>query len=93
MRRIEALVTGETATIVATVRRCNGFVSPRNPNLAILELQLQDPTGRLRITRYLAGKRFSSPAALKAQQLTRFPAETCLKTSKISNILILMEIN
>ena len=68
MRRIEALVAGETATIVATVRRCNGFVSPRNPNLAILELQLQDPTGRLRITRFLAGKRFSSPAALKAQQ-------------------------
>ena len=30
MRRIEALVSGETATIVATIRRCNGFVSPRN---------------------------------------------------------------
>jgi ATP-dependent DNA helicase RecG len=55
MRRIEALVAGETATIVATIRRCNGFVSPRNPNLAILELQLQDPTGRLKVTRFLAG--------------------------------------
>ena len=42
MRRIEALVSGETATIVATIRRCNGFVSPRNPNLAIIDLQLQD---------------------------------------------------
>ena len=67
-RRIEALVVGETATIVATIRRCNGFVSPRNPNLAILELQLQDPTGRIKVTRFLAGKRFSSPAYLKGQQ-------------------------
>ena len=68
MRRIEALVVGETATLVATVRRCNGFVSPRNPNLAILELQLQDPTGRLKVTRFLAGKRFCSTAYLKGQQ-------------------------
>jgi ATP-dependent DNA helicase RecG len=68
MRRIEALVAGEPATIVATIRRCNGFVSPRNPNLAILELQLQDPTGRLKVTRFLAGKRFSSQAYLKGQQ-------------------------
>ena len=68
MRRIEALVSGESATIVATIRRCNGFVSPRNPNLAIIELQLQDPTGRLRVSRFLAGKRFSSPAYLKGQQ-------------------------
>ena len=67
MRRIEALEAGETATIVACVRRCHGFTSPRNPNLSILELQVQDPTGRLKVTRFLAGKRFSSPAALHAQ--------------------------
>jgi len=67
MRRIEALEPGETATIVASVRRCHGFTSPRNPNLSILELQVQDPTGRLKVTRFLAGKRFSSPAALHAQ--------------------------
>ena len=67
MRRIEALEPGTTATIVATVRRCHGFTSPRNPNLSILELQVQDPTGRLKVTRFLAGKRFSSPAALHTQ--------------------------
>ena len=44
------------------------FVSPRNTNLAIIELQLQDPTGRLKVSRFLAGKRFSSPAYLKGQQ-------------------------
>ena len=50
MRRIEALVSGETATIVATIRRCNGFVSPRNTNLAIIELQLQDPVSYTHLT-------------------------------------------
>ncbi len=66
--RIAALEPGRTATIVATVRRSHAFASPRNPNLAILELQLQDVTGRLRVTRFFAGRRFSSPGWLKAQQ-------------------------
>ena len=67
LRRIDALVPGETATIVATVRRCHGFTSPRNPNLSIIELQLQDPTGRIKVTRFLAGKRFSNPSYLHGQ--------------------------
>tara|TARA_Y100001968_G_scaffold41189_4_gene31306 strand:+ start:8169 stop:10706 length:2538 start_codon:yes stop_codon:yes gene_type:complete len=68
LRRIIELVVGETATIVATVRRCSSFVSPRNPNLSILELQLQDPTGRLKVTRFLAGRRFSNKAYLRIQE-------------------------
>jgi len=67
MKNIDDLVNGETATIVATVRRCKGFTSPRNRNLSILELQLQDQTGRLKLTRFLAGRRFSNPAYLKSQ--------------------------
>ena len=67
LRRIDALVPGETATIVASVRRCHGFTSPRNPNLSIIELQLQDPTGRIKVTRFLAGKRFSNPSYLHGQ--------------------------
>ena len=66
--RISGLEPGRTATIVATVRRTNAFVSPRNPNLAILELQLADPTGRIRVSKFFAGKRFASPAWLKSQQ-------------------------
>ena len=76
LRRIAALQAGETATIVATVRRCHGFTSPRNPNLSILELQLQDPTGRLKVTRFLAGRRFSSPAALHSQTRQYPPGAT-----------------
>lgn len=66
--RIAALEPGRTATIVATVRRSHSFTSPRNPNLSILELQLVDITGRIRISKFFAGKRFSSPGWLKALQ-------------------------
>jgi len=74
--RIDALEPGRTATIVATVRRSHSFTSPRNPNLSILELQLVDPTGRIRISKFFAGKRFSSPAWLKAQQRQYPPGAT-----------------
>ena len=70
--RITALEPGRTATVVATVRRCHAFASPRNPNLSILELHLQDCTGRLRVSRFFAGRRFSAPAWLKGQQ-RQFP--------------------
>lgn len=68
--RIAGLEPGKTATIVATVRRSHSFTSPRNPNLSILELHLADITGRIRVSKFFAGKRFSSPAWLKAQQRT-----------------------
>ncbi|MEB3202057.1 MAG: ATP-dependent DNA helicase RecG [Synechococcus sp.] len=70
--RISGLEPGRTATIVATVRHSHAFTSPRNPNLAILELQLVDCTGRLRVSRFFAGQRFSSPGWLKSQQ-RQFP--------------------
>ena len=72
--RIQALVPGETATVVATVRRVHAFASPKNPNLAILELQLQDPSGRLRISKFMAGKRFTSSGWLHQQQRL-YPSE------------------
>ncbi|MBM5800662.1 MAG: ATP-dependent DNA helicase RecG [Cyanobacteria bacterium K_DeepCast_35m_m2_023] len=80
LKRIQALEPGETATIVATVRRSHGFVSPRNPNLGILKLQLQDPTGRLRVSWFFAGRRFASPGWLAAQQ-RQFPAGATLAVS------------
>jgi len=71
--RIAALEAGRTATVVATVRRCHAFTSPRNPNLSILELQLQDISGRMRVSKFLVGRRFASPGWLKVQQ-RQFPA-------------------
>jgi ATP-dependent DNA helicase RecG len=78
--RIAQLEPGRTATIVATVRRCHAFQSPRNPNLSILELHLQDPTGRLRVSRFFAGRRFASPAWLKSQQRL-YPPGSCVAVS------------
>jgi ATP-dependent DNA helicase RecG len=74
--RIAALEPGRSATIVATVRRCHGFVSPKNPNLAILELQVQDITGKLRVTKFFAGRRFASPQFLRQQQRLYPPGAT-----------------
>jgi ATP-dependent DNA helicase RecG len=66
--RIADLVAGSTATVVATVRRCHTATSAKNPNLSFLELQLQDVTGRLKVSRFFAGRRFASPGWLKSQQ-------------------------
>ncbi len=78
--RIAALEPGRTATVVATVRRCHAFTSPRNPNLSILELQLQDVSGRMRVSRFLVGRRFSSPGWLKVQQ-RQFPVGASVAVS------------
>ncbi|WP_414153517.1 ATP-dependent DNA helicase RecG [Prochlorococcus sp. MIT 1307] len=64
---IKDLKPGKTATLVATVRRCNGFKSPKNKNLSILELHLQDKSGRIKVTRFFAGYRFSHISYLKSQ--------------------------
>jgi ATP-dependent DNA helicase RecG len=74
--RISALEPGRTATLVATVHRSHAFPSPRNPNLAILELHLQDVTGRLRVSRFFAGRRFTAPGWLKSQQRQFAPGAT-----------------
>ena len=78
--RINGLEVGRTATIVASVRRCHAFTSPRNPNLSILELQLADSTGRIRVSRFFAGRRFASPAWLKSQQ-RQFPSGATVAVS------------
>ncbi len=85
LARIGALRAGETATVVATVKRCHAFASPRNPNLSILELQLQDITGRLRVSRFLIGKRFSTPGWLKAQQRQFPPGSTVVASGLVKD--------
>jgi ATP-dependent DNA helicase RecG len=74
--RIAALEPGRTATVVGTVRRSHAFASPRNPNLSILEIHLHDVTGRLRVSRFFAGRRFTTPAWLKSQQRLYPPGAT-----------------
>ncbi|MGC1306929.1 MAG: ATP-dependent DNA helicase RecG [Phormidesmis sp.] len=58
--KIKDLVPGETVTLVATVKRCNCFNSPRNAKLTIFEMTVYDSTSRLKISRFLAGTHFRS---------------------------------
>ena len=80
LARINGLKPGTTATIVATVRRSHAFASPRNPNLSIVELHLVDCTGRIKVTRFFAGQRFSSPGWLQSQ-LRLFPVGATVAVS------------
>ncbi|MBW4671101.1 MAG: ATP-dependent DNA helicase RecG [Cyanomargarita calcarea GSE-NOS-MK-12-04C] len=57
---IRELKMGETVTVIATVKRCNCFVSPKNKKLLIFELEIKDNTGKLKISRFFAGARFTS---------------------------------
>jgi ATP-dependent DNA helicase RecG len=57
---IRELQGGETVTIVAKVKSCNCYVSPRNKKLMILNIQLQDNTGKIKVSRFFAGTRFTS---------------------------------
>ena len=60
LKTISSLEPGQTATVVATIRKSSSFTSPRNSKLSVLELQLEDVTGRIKITRFFIGKRFSN---------------------------------
>ncbi len=58
--QITHLVPGETVTVIGTVKSCKCFTSPKNKKLTIFELILSDPTGRLKLNRFLTGTRFSN---------------------------------
>ncbi|MEO1445678.1 MAG: ATP-dependent DNA helicase RecG [Cyanobacteria bacterium J06635_11] len=58
--KIKDLVPGETVTIVATVKRCNCFNSPRNPKLTMFDLTVYDSSSKLKINRFFAGAHFRS---------------------------------
>ncbi len=57
---ISELEAGESVTIVATVKSCNCFTSPKNQKLTIFEMQLRDNSGRIKLSRFYAGARYSS---------------------------------
>ena len=44
LKTIDKSQVGQNVTIVAKVRRCSSFKSPKNPNLSILELFIKDKT-------------------------------------------------
>lgn len=77
---IRDLEPGETVTIVATIKNCNCFTSPRNSKLTILELTIQDASGQMKITRFYMGSRFAS-RGWQEQQKRLYPKGASIAAS------------
>jgi ATP-dependent DNA helicase RecG len=73
---IQSLVEGESVTLIAKVKRCNCFTSPRNPNLTILELVIRDYTGQIKLSRFYGGNRYSNRAWQEQQRRVYLPGAT-----------------
>ncbi|HLO48578.1 MAG TPA: ATP-dependent DNA helicase RecG [Kamptonema sp.] len=77
---IRELVTGETVTLVGTVKRFNCFSSPKNKKLTILELILTDRTGQIKLSRFYAGNRYSN-RGWQEQQKRYYPVGAVVAAS------------
>lgn len=71
--KINELEPGETVTVVATVKSCNCFTSPRNSKLTIFDVVIKDATGQLKLNRFFPGPRYSN-RGWQEQQKRRYPA-------------------
>ncbi|MDJ0577451.1 MAG: ATP-dependent DNA helicase RecG [Xenococcaceae cyanobacterium MO_234.B1] len=54
------LEPGETVTVIGTVKSCKCFSSPKNKKLTIFQLVLRDSTGRITLSNFFSGTRFSN---------------------------------
>ena len=59
-RNIVDLEAGETVTIIGSVVSCTCFTSPKNKKLTIFQLVLRDATGRIKLSHFFSGPRFSN---------------------------------
>lgn len=77
---IRNLEPGETVTLVATVKRCTCFTSPKNAKLTIFQLVVQDRTGQIQLNRFYAGNRYSN-RGWQEQQKRLFPPGAVIAAS------------
>ncbi len=77
---IQDLEAGETVTLVATVKRCTCFSSPRNKKLTILELVVRDRSGQMKLSRFYAGTRYSN-RGWQEQQKRLYPTGATIAAS------------
>jgi len=73
---IRDLEEGETVTLIAKVKRCNCFTSPRNSKLTILELVVRDYSGQIKLSRFYAGSRYNSRGWQEQQKRLYLPGAT-----------------
>jgi ATP-dependent DNA helicase RecG len=78
--KIQDLQEGETVTLVATVKRCTCFNSPRNPKLTIFELVVRDQTGQIKLSRFYAGTRYNN-RGWQEQQKRLYPMGATIAAS------------
>ena len=78
--KIRDLLPGETVTLVATVKRCTCFNSPRNAKLTIFELLLRDSSGQIKLSRFLAGNRYRN-RGWQEQQRRQYPPGAVIAAS------------
>lgn len=64
------LKVGADVTVVGIITKVNAFQSPRNPNLAILNVKITDPTGSVALNKFIAGR---SNKFLLEQYKKQFP--------------------
>ena len=57
--KIRELKAGDTATIVATITACNCFTTVKNNKLTIFDLTVKDSSGKMKLSRFFMGTRFS----------------------------------
>jgi ATP-dependent DNA helicase RecG len=77
---IRDLVAGATVTIVAKVKRCTCFTSPRNSKLTIFELLVRDHTGQIKLSRFYAGTRYQN-RGWQEQQKKLYPVGAVIAAS------------
>ncbi|MEB3337006.1 MAG: ATP-dependent DNA helicase RecG [Leptolyngbyaceae bacterium] len=77
---IRDLEPGETVTLIATVKRCSCFTSPRNQKLTIFELVIKDHSGQMKLSRFYAGSRYGS-RGWQEQQKRLYPPGAAIAAS------------
>lgn len=70
--KIRELQAGETVTIVGNITGFNCFTSPKNSKLTIFEITVRDESGRMKISRFLMGSRYTA-RAWQEQQKRLYP--------------------
>lgn len=77
---IRDLKAGETVTLIATVKSCTCYSSPRNAQLTIFDLQIRDTTGQIKLSRFYAGPRFRNRGWQELQK-RQYPPGTVIAAS------------
>ncbi len=78
--KIRELEPGETVTLVATVKKCTCFNSPRNAKLTIFELVVRDSSGQMKLSRFYAGSRYQN-RGWQEQQKRLYPMGATIAAS------------